>query len=282
MLIRPECYSCLEKLIDLSVELATADRNLQAEARRQAREILAAEFSPSAIPAYIANIFHQAIKTITGNPDPFLPRKIAETELARQVAAEVVPRWGVDLTSRLALAAAGNALDFFRGSAEIANDMRSAVHFTDSQVDLLQQRLQGPSGLLLFLTDNAGEQFFDLPLVELLRFDGWEVHYVVKGGPIQNDLTRRDLFDSGLGPALEPIVDTGALTVGLVLNETSAAFQQSFAAADLILVKGMGHFETLAHYHDPRLFFLLQAKCHPVATALNVPLRSFVLRQAAT
>jgi uncharacterized protein with ATP-grasp and redox domains len=41
----------------------------------------------------------------------------------------------------------------------------------------------------------------------------------------------------------------------------------------------MGHFETMSHLTDPRLFFLLQAKCSPVAQALGVPRGSFVLRR---
>jgi uncharacterized protein with ATP-grasp and redox domains len=75
MHIQPECYPCLERLIDLTVGLATSDPALQDEARRQARAVLAAEFSAAAISACIANKFHQTIKAITGTPDPFLPRK---------------------------------------------------------------------------------------------------------------------------------------------------------------------------------------------------------------
>ncbi len=282
MHIQPECRPCLERLIDLTVGLATNDPALQAEARLQARAVLNAEFSPEAISACIANKFHQSIKTVTGNPDPFLPRKLAETKLARNIASEISPNWRSAPDSHLTLAAAGNALDFFRSADEIARDMLSQVHFTGSQLQLWRERLDVRSGLLLYLADNAGEQFFDLPLVQSLRDLGWQVLYVVKGGPIQNDLARQDLFDSGLEPALEPVVDTGALTVGLELAQASPDFQHLFTAADLILAKGMGHFETLAHLHDPRLFFLLQAKCAPVATTLGVEVGSFVLRNACS
>ena len=104
--------------------------------------------------------------------------------------------------------------------------------------------------------------------------------YVVKGGPIQNDLTLSDLAASGLRASLEPVLDTGARSVGLVLGETSAAFQEAFHRARLIVAKGMGHFETLGHLGDPRLFFLLQAKCRPVAQALGVRRGNFVFAHA--
>lgn len=279
MRIQAQCRPCLERLIDQTIALATGDPDLQAAARRQARAVLAAEFSPQAISASIANQFHQAITTVTGNPDPFRERKLAETALARSVAAALHAHGGAGSVDPLALAAAGNALDFFRSPEEIALQMRAQVRFCARQLRLWAGRLQHP-GLLLYLADNAGEQFFDLPLVQALRDRGWQVLYVVKGGPIQNDLCRQDLIDSGLAAALAPVVDTGALTVGLELARTSPAFQRLFARADLILAKGMGHFETLSHLADPRLFFLLQAKCPPVAAALGVAVNAFVLSAA--
>jgi hypothetical protein len=142
-----------------------------------------------------------------------------------------------------------------------------------------RQALEGPRGLLLYLADNAGEQFFDLPLVTCLRRLGWRVLYVVKGGPIQNDLTREDLYASGLGEALEPVLDTGSRLVGLDLNEAGPGFLAQWAAAQIILAKGMGHFETMSRLGDPRVFFLLQAKCAPVARALAVARGAFALAQ---
>ncbi len=280
MTIRPECYDCLLRLIEQTVQAATAEVSLQAEARRQARTVLAAEFGPEAIPAIIANHFHPIIQAVTGNPDPFLARKRRETALARQVASALPRLPNPDLPSLLSRAAAGNSLDFFRPAAEIARDMANPAKFYHSDYDQLAKCLRNTSGLLLYLADNAGEQFFDLPLVTGLRTQGWQVYYIVKGAPIQNDLTREDLAESGLLPALEPVVDTGAATVGLELSLTNRTFQDLWQAADVILAKGMGHFETLSRLAEPRLFFLLQAKCAPVALALDVPLGAFVLRRA--
>ena len=100
--------------------------------------------------------------------------------------------------------------------------------------------------------------------------------YAVKAGPIQNDLTLADLESSGLLAALEPVVDTGARTVGLDLDGVSPGFRELYEAANLIVAKGMGHFETMSHLADRRVWFLLQAKCSPVAQALGVDLNAFV------
>ena len=280
MAIRPECYPCLERLVGLAVELATPDREVRRQALQSACRRLDQEFGPDAIPAAIANRLLHLIHDLSGNIDPFAARKAAATARAARMHQRLAPAYGDDLESLLRLAAAGNALDFFRGEAEAAREMLSRVEFDRAAVPDFRQELAGAPGLILYLADNAGEQFFDLPLVSSLRRRGWRVLYAVKAGPIQNDLTLADLEASGLREALEPVVDTGARTVGLELHGVSPGFRELYAAARLIVAKGMGHFETMSHLADPRVWFLLQAKCSPVAQALGVDLNAFVFSRA--
>ena len=280
MAIRPECYPCLERLLGIAVELATPDPEVRRQALKAAARLLDREFGPNAIPAAIANRLLAIIHHFSGNHDPFAARKAAATALAARMHQRLAPAYGDDLESLLRLAAVGNALDFFRGEADTAREMLARVEFGINEVPDFRQELAGPPGLILYLADNAGEQFFDRPLVSSLRRRGWRVLYAVKAGPIQNDLTLADLEASGLLDALEPVVDTGARTVGLELHETSPNFQELYAAARLIVAKGMGHFETMSHLADPRLWFLLQAKCAPVAQALGVDVNAFAFGRA--
>jgi len=280
MQIQDECRGCLARLVDLTVELATPDASLREAARTAALAIIDQEFAPGAIPALIATLFHEEIKILTGNPDPFRPRKEAETALLARHSHTLTPSFPNDLESLLKLAVLGNAVDFFRPEEEVVREFSRNVTFALTHLALFSELLQEKPGLLLYLADNAGEQHFDAPLVQHLRGRGWEVLYVIKGGPIQNDLTRADLAASGVHHDLEPVLETGAQTVGLVLSDTSPAFQEIYSRARLILAKGMGHFETMGHFTDPRLFFLLQAKCAPVAQALGLPQGSFVFAHA--
>jgi damage-control phosphatase, subfamily I len=280
MAIRSECYPCLERLVGLAVELATPDPEVRRQALKSARRLLDQEFAPDAIPAAIANRFLAIIHRLSGNFDPFAARKAAATAWAARMHQRLAPAYGDDLESLLRLAAVGNALDFFRGEAATAREMLAGVKFGINQAPDFRRELAGPPGLILYLADNAGEQFFDRPLVASLRCRGWRVLYAVKAGPIQNDLTLADLEASGLRSALEPVVDTGARTVGLELHQASPGFQELYAAAHLIVAKGMGHFETLSHQSDPRVWFLLQAKCAPVAQALGVDLNTFAFGRA--
>jgi damage-control phosphatase, subfamily I len=280
MRIQEECRDCLIRLVDLTVGLATPDAHLRMAARTRALAVIDEECAPGAIPALIANRFHMEIQEITRNPDPFLSRKEAETALLDRHFQRVAPGFSETLESRLELAVLGNAVDFFRSEQEVAREFSHKIRFAISHLAAFQDALHQEPGIILYLADNAGEQHFDLPLVRYLRGLGWQVLYVVKGGPIQNDLTRTDLEASGLDLPLEPVLETGARTVGLVLAETSPAFQEVFHRARVIVAKGMGHFETLGRLPDPRLFFLLQAKCRPVAQALGVPRGSFVFARA--
>ncbi len=276
MAIRPQCYPCLERLVGIALELATPDPEVRRQARKAAVRLLDREFGPDAIPAAIANRLLAVIHHFSVNHDPFAARKAAATALAARMHQRLAPAYGDDLESLLRLAAVGNALDFFRGEAATAREMLAPVAFGINDLPDFRQELAGPPGLILYLADNAGEQFFDRPLVSSLRRRGWRVLYAVKAGPIQNDITLEDLEASGLRDALEPVVDTGARTVGLELHAASPDFQELYAAARLIVAKGMGHFETMSHLADPRVWFLLQAKCAPVAQALGVDLNTFV------
>lgn len=280
MPIQPECCDCLLGLVDLTVSLAGGAPEKQEQARIAARDIVSREFRPGAVPARIANLYHRAIQDITGNPDPFSARKETETALLGRMYPRIAPAYADDLDSLLRLAVVGNAVDHFRGEEEVTWELLSQVSWTAADQEPFRRLLAESQGPLLYLADNAGEQFFDLPLVSHLRRLGREVIYVVKAGPIQNDLTRADLAASGLAEAMEPVVDTGARTVGLELEKVSPEFRELYESAPIILAKGMGHFETMSHIRDPRLFFLLQAKCTPVAQTLGVPRRAFVLRQA--
>ncbi|MBF8265919.1 MAG: protein of unknown function DUF89 [Dehalococcoidia bacterium] len=129
---------------------------------------------------------------------------------------------------------------------------------------------------ILFLADNAGEVFFDLPLVRKLA-DFAPITYVVKHSPVQNDITLADLDRFGLTKNLPHVITTGTDTPGVDMAQASDEFKAAFEAADLVIAKGMGYWETLSELPaEGKLFYLLKAKCQPVVDSLNVALNSYV------
>ncbi|MCJ7514668.1 MAG: ARMT1-like domain-containing protein, partial [Dehalococcoidia bacterium] len=129
---------------------------------------------------------------------------------------------------------------------------------------------------VLYLADNAGEVFFDLPLITWMRRRA-SVAYVAKSAPVQNDVTLEDIRRAGLEDELGELLTTGTATPGIDFSQASAEFKQEFNSADFIFAKGMGYYESLSELPaEGKVFYCLRAKCQPVADALGVPLNSYV------
>jgi uncharacterized protein with ATP-grasp and redox domains len=76
---------------------------------------------------------------------------------------------------------------------------------------------------------------------------------------------------------LPRVISTGTDTPGVDMEIASAEFKAEFAAADIVLAKGMGYWETLSELPaQGKVFHLLKAKCGPVASSLGVVLNSYV------
>jgi len=270
-----ECYGCLDRLIVTTAALATADPAIREKAVAAGWAVLEAEFSVDKIPARVATVAQRAVREATGNPDPFREVKQRELTFAAAAVEELQPRFGSGWEGLLSLAVLGNTVDFFRDLETAAKEMEHPVEFAINQIPVFVDRLASTRSLL-FLTDNAAECYFDLPLYRKLCLEVNEVIYVVKARPVQNDLTLADLEESGLREAFVRVETTGTDSPGLDLEAASPAFKRLYARADLILAKGMGYYETFSETNDGRVFYLLQAKCRPVAAAIGVPQGSFV------
>ena len=128
---------------------------------------------------------------------------------------------------------------------------------------------------VLILADNAGEIAFDCLLCEQLTRLGKRVTVAVRGAPTLNDATIVDAREVGL-PEVAEVITTGSDHPGVLLSKCSQDFRRHFQDADLVISKGMGNFEGLSGEVGP-IFFLLKAKCAPVARALGVEVGGLVL-----
>jgi len=223
-------------------------------------------------PARLSQVAYAAAREVTGVADPFAEAK-HETNLH---ALELLP----DLRDRIAasedplhaavkVALIGNAIDLGIGhrfdiERDVDRILKGDLTVDDTKVF---RRLLTGCRKLLFLCDNSGEIAFDRLLIELLK-DRCEVVASVKSGPIINDATRQDAEEVGLTDVV-PVIETGSDRVGVDWDTTSLEFAEAFHAADLILAKGQGNFETLDEVPE-EILFLLKAKCPEVARELGV------------
>jgi uncharacterized protein with ATP-grasp and redox domains len=269
------CYECLHRLIHQAAELATDDVSLKQRAINEAMKILDDEFSYSQLSIVIAAKIHRAVREVTHNPDPYRAMKEKEMTLARELHPELRSRYKDELRRCLQLAAAANAIDFFRETGSIKEDIREPVSFAVDDSEQLEAKLKD-AGKALYLADNAGELYFDLPLVKWMQQFA-HVIYAVKPSPVQDDLTLEDVRKSGLEGELGKVISTGIASPGIVFSLASARFQREFESADLIFAKGMGHYEALSELSpEGKFFYCLKAKCQPVANSLGVPINSYV------
>jgi len=293
MKLAPSCYECLRRLIHQAAELATDDVSLKQRATKEAMKILDGEFSYSQLSIVIATKIHKVVREVTRNPDPYRAMKEREMTLARELypklslpAEAASPRlsgrgrkrsnfYKDDLQGCLKLAAAANAIDFFREPSSIKKDIREPVSFAVDDSEQFEAKLKN-AGKVLYLADNAGELYFDLPLVKWMQ-QFTKVIYVVKPSPVQDDLTLEDVRRSGLESDFGKVISTSIASPGIVFSLASAQFKREFESADLIFAKGMGHYEALSELApEGKFFYCLKAKCQPVADSLRVPINSYV------
>jgi len=269
-----DCYECLQKLTCQAAELAANDEPAKTKATDEGLKILHDNFSLDSVSIAVATKIHDAVKRITGNPDPYREMKDKEVAVARELSKQI--KVGHDnFNSCLKFAALGNTIDFFRPLDVIKKDMKGRVDFVIDDSGRFEAKLK-QARRVLYLADNAGEVFFDLPLLRWMR--QWaSVAYVVKASPVQDDVTLEDIRRAGLKTELGEVVTTGTATPGIDLSLASAEFKREFSSADLIFAKGMGYYESLSELPaEGRVFYCLRAKCQPVADSLGVPLNSYV------
>ena len=232
-------------------------------------------------PAYYAYYVQKIVKEITGKEDPFAEQK----EIANRRAQEMLPFLEEKLLSSsdpvataLKISAAGNYIDFaIRGEVDLEKDISLLLNsdFAVWDYEEFSEKLKSAKSVFI-IGDNAGEIVFDKALVNILKSLGKEVVYGVKGKPILNDATIEDARKVSMTDICR-VVDNGSDKVGTWLEDCSKEFLEVFYDADIVISKGQANFETLSGA-DRDLFFLLVAKCEPIALETGGGVRRFIFR----
>ena len=278
----PQCVDCLMSLAKAVVSLAASENpSLVEKAAHLTRNILEdAENNESSSPQ-IANRILREIQQITGVADPYENFKTQEMAQARKAFTDLTGHVADNLRSRATLAAIGNSLDFFKNSeqalADIPNLFDNGFSFYFDHLDQLEALLTTKPEKVLYLTDNAGEIYFDIPLYDYLKKHCGCIYLVVKGGPSLNDLTRVELQTANLEHRFDMVTDTGTDGAGIDWDNVSREFMELFATADLIISKGMANFETLyPRCISASSFYLFKVKCESIQNYIQAPADSFL------
>jgi uncharacterized protein with ATP-grasp and redox domains len=277
-----DCLPCAINQGRTAVTHSTDDTALQERILRLVAATYAAKHL-TGTPADFSQEAYDLVARETGRRDPFAAEKKHGNDLALAMLPECYTALacsGDPLAVGARLAVAGNIIDLgiphldMHGTLERALDTPFAVNDLERlRADLAR------AATLFYLGDNAGEIVFDRVFIEtiLKLHPALRVTFSVKSGPIINDATMNDARAVGMDKVCA-VMETGNALIGAPLAHVSAAFRQMFAAADVIISKGQGNFETLnAETHRP-IYFLLKAKCNLVAQELGVQFGDSVLK----
>ena len=278
----PQCIDCLMSLArDVAAFADPGDTSLVAEAERISQDALAAAAQHQSNSPQVANRILREIRRITGIADPYKEFKAREMEHAREILSRLQSPIEKHLKSCARLAALGNSLDFFNNPAQALADIPQRFSndtlFYRDDLARLEDLLKTQPQRILYLTDNAGEIYFDIPLYDYLKQHCRQIYLVVKGGPALNDLTRAELQSAKLDDRFDAVADTGTDGAGIDWDNVSDEFLEHVASADLIISKGMANFETL-YPQDIAApsFYLFKVKCEPIQNFIHAPVGSFM------
>lgn len=270
-----DCLECIVKQSLRAARIATSDPEVQRRILDEtASRIFGMDLEDS--PAWLSMQAYDLASQHSGKHDPYraLKREQNEAALALEDSMRARIRQSPDpLETALHISAAGNVIDLgilhtheidIEKVIEEVLDQKFAVDHTAALKASLADCRD-----LLFLLDNAGEIVFDKLLIEELQ-KRTTVTAVVKGAPMINDVLMEDAEFVGLTKICE-VIDNGGGFIGSPLKHVPQRFLDRMAAADVIIGKGQGNYETIDDF-DGNVFLILRAKCEVVAEHMGVKL----------
>jgi uncharacterized protein with ATP-grasp and redox domains len=239
-------------------------------------------FDINATPAEGSTKVLLKVYELLGVDDPYKEAKKESNDLALALYPKlknIIQSAQDRLYKALKISVAGNIIDL---GIEMDFDIEASLEHSLEEgfvIDHYQRFLKklGQVDEVLLLGDNAGEIVFDKLLAEELRDMGKKVTYVVKGGPVLNDVTMDDALYVGMDKVAK-VVTTGARYAGVCLNNVSKEFFELLHNSDLVIAKGQANFESLEHEEIAvdRVYFLFKAKCGVTTKAAGVELGDVV------
>lgn len=277
-----DCIPCMCRQALDAVRLVTDDEAIQEQVLRDVLRA-ASEMDLSKSPPVMGKRIHGLIRQLTGQNDPYKTLKERSNRLALKLYPELkreIEHSNRPLETAVRLAIAGNVIDFGVNIRLDDATVRDAIEHSltaplnSKGVDDFREAISKAKDIL-YLGDNAGEIVFDRLLIEQMPCA--KVTYAVKGSPIINDATMSDALVTGMTDLVE-VIENGSDAPGTILQDCSAAFRERFDAADVVVAKGQGNYETLSEAPKD-IFFALKAKCPVIADRIGCEVGSLVLER---
>nr|WP_319494857.1 ARMT1-like domain-containing protein [uncultured Desulfobacter sp.] len=281
-MMRHECYFCHIRTIEKLIDKFKPDENVAQDFILAVHKLIESNWDLS--NPHMATEIHRMAKRHLHNTNLYAEEKLKANELL----LKEYPHWQTIVNesqnpffTAAKLSVIGNIIDY--GAQSVKDDISSQINSffrKDLKVDMTQelQNEINKAENILYLADNCGEIVFDKLFIETMNHPN--ITFAVRGKPVINDATLDDASQVGLDNVCR-VISNGFDAPSTLLEFCSDEFAQAYDRSDLVISKGQGNFEGLMDSRHPNEFFLLIAKCHPIADLLGVSKNDMVVLKSA-
>lgn len=264
-----DCIPCFFRQALAAAKISSEDETLH-RCVLNAVALMIPDLTLNATPSEIAQKVYRIVYEVTGNKDPYQEAKKIANASALSLYShmkDMVDYSNDTLETACKLAIAGNAIDLgpqteFGNMSTILED--SLGYQLDQEHYRRFKESVDKAYLILYIVDNAGEIVFDRILIEqLLQIKRLKIVLAVRAKPIINDATLEDAIQVGLNKVAN-IISSGSGAPATILSQCSTKMKGYYQAADLIISKGQGNYESLSDRPE-NIFFLFKVKCPVIA-----------------
>jgi uncharacterized protein with ATP-grasp and redox domains len=264
-----DCIPCFFRQALAAARISSEDETVHRRVLN-AVALMIPDLTLNANPPEIAQQVYRSVYEVTGMIDPYQEAKKNANASALSLCShmkDMVDYSNDTLETACKLAIAGNTVDL--GPQTESGNMYTTIE--DSLGYQLDQehyrrfkKSIGKAYLVLYIVDNAGEIVFDRILIEqLLKIKRLKIVLAVRAKPIINDATLDDAIQVGLNK-VATIISGGSGAPATILSQCSTEMNGYYQAADLIISKGQGNYESLSDRPE-NIFFLFKVKCPVIA-----------------
>lgn len=276
-----DCIPCFFRQALAAAKMATDDEIVH---RRVLNSVafMIPELALDVTPPEIAQQVYRVVHEITGDNDPYRYAKKRANDLAMSFYPRMkdMVEYSYDpLQTACKLAVTGNNIDL--GAQAEYGDMNTIIEESLScalNLDDYKQFKQSitDASFILYLGDNAGEVVFDRILIEQIQtINSNKMVYVVREKPIINDATISDAVRVGLDKVAK-VISSGSDAPATILSQCSPELKHIYDAADVIIAKGQGNYESLCNSPE-NIFFFFIVKCPVIARDSGYEIGSMAL-----
>ncbi len=269
--MRHECYFCHIRTVEKLIEKFKPDEKVTENFILSVHQLIETNWD---VPnPNLATEIHRTARLHLRNTNLYAEEKLKANDMLLSKYSyweAVVNQSENPFFTATKLSVIGNIIDY--GAQSVSDNISGQIESflrMKLKVDMTEelQNQIGKAKRILYLGDNCGEIVFDKLLIETMKHPN--ITFVVRGKPVINDATLEDADGVGFDNVCR-VISNGFDAPSTLIEFCSDEFIEEYNNADLIISKGQGNFEGLMGSGHPNIFFLLIAKCDPIAKLLGV------------